>query len=144
MDVKEFLNIMKLSNRWRHDINYASLPLKYCYTQCTGGIYICNPYKDEILSKIKMSDPKAAQSNIDSLLSIFKNYLKLGDFVGADLTRKFLQRFASLDNLGEVSKKFSFALNKCLENPEYLKLKKEFLKSQKLEAKVEKRRFSPF
>ena len=135
---------MKKSSRWRPNINYRKFPLKYFYDPGIGGMYTCKPYKDEILSVVRLREGDLAIQTCNSLVDMFFLFLEKKDFVGADMVRKFLQKYSSLNNLGEVSKKFSIALEGCLNNKDYLDLKSNFLNLQKMESKLEKRRFSPF
>ena len=135
---------MKKSSRWKPSINYRKFPLKYFYDPGIGGMYTCNPYKDEILSIVKLREKNLAIETCNNLVDMFFIFLEKKDFVGSDMVRKFLQKFSKLNNLGEVSKNFSIALEDCLNNRKYLDLKSNFLNLQRLESKLEKRRFSPF
>lgn len=49
------------------------------------------PYKSEILPHWRFKDPPTARASSSKLLSIFNSYLDEDDFVGADMTRKFIQ-----------------------------------------------------
>ena len=49
------------------------------------------PYKSEILPHWRFKDPPTARISSSKLLSIFHSYLDENDFVGADMTRKFIQ-----------------------------------------------------
>ncbi len=49
------------------------------------------PYKAEILPHWRFKNPPTATESSSKLLSIFHSYLEEDDFVGADMTRKFIQ-----------------------------------------------------
>jgi hypothetical protein len=49
------------------------------------------PYKSEILPHWRFRTADIAQQSADKIYQLFLDYLKEGDFVGADMARKFLQ-----------------------------------------------------
>lgn len=49
------------------------------------------PYKSEILPHWKFKTPDVAEISAKKIYQMFLGYLNAGDFVGADMARKFLQ-----------------------------------------------------
>ncbi len=49
------------------------------------------PYKSELVPHWRVRNPSIATTSSSKLLSIFQSYLDEGDFVGADMARKFIQ-----------------------------------------------------
>ncbi len=76
---------------WKRGINYRDHPHLYQVGKGEQGVLICEPYKSEILPHWKFKTPEIAQKGAESIYSLFLDYLKKDDFVGADMARKFLQ-----------------------------------------------------
>ncbi len=55
------------------------------------GVLLVEPYKSEILPHWKFKTPELAKKSAQEIYSLFKEFLKADDFVGADMARKFLQ-----------------------------------------------------
>ena len=55
------------------------------------GVLTYEPYKSLILPFWAFRTVPIAQSSADALWSIFQSYVERADFVGADMTRKFIQ-----------------------------------------------------
>ena len=55
------------------------------------GVLLVEPYKSEILPHWKFKTPELAKQSAQKIYTLFKEYLKADDFVGADMARKFLQ-----------------------------------------------------
>ncbi|MDQ3290437.1 MAG: DUF4385 domain-containing protein [Bacteroidota bacterium] len=55
------------------------------------GVLLVEPYKSEILPFWRFKTPDIALQSSDKIYSLFLDYLKEKDFVGADMARKFLQ-----------------------------------------------------
>lgn len=55
------------------------------------GVLLVEPYKSEILPYWRFKTPEIAKESSDKIFQLFLDYLKQGDFVGADMARKFLQ-----------------------------------------------------
>jgi Domain of unknown function (DUF4385) len=55
------------------------------------GVLLVQPYKSEILPLWRFKTPQIATQSSERIYSKFLDYLKDGDFVGADMARKFLQ-----------------------------------------------------
>jgi hypothetical protein len=76
---------------WKKTIDYRKNPLSYAIGKGEQGVLICEPYLSEILPYWKFRTPEIAHESSQKILSLFHDYLKQDDFVGADLARKFLQ-----------------------------------------------------
>lgn len=55
------------------------------------GALIVEPYKSEIASYWRFSTPAVAQKSANKIFVMFLEYMRLDDFPGADMARKFLQ-----------------------------------------------------
>jgi len=118
-------------NKWKHDINYKENPLKYEVTDDCGGMYICEPYKTRLLGIWKFSTPSASKTSAKDIKSMFLEYLNEGDFVGADLAKKYLRAGTTRRSVPTNSKKhFVIAYREIKNNLKYLSLKKIFLEKK--------------
>jgi len=73
------------------DINYRKHPEKYRIGPGEKGVLTVEPYKSEILPHWKFKTPDEAEKSSSKILNMFKEYLDIEDFVGADMARKFLR-----------------------------------------------------
>ena len=73
------------------DIDFRNYPNKYRIGRGEQGVLMAEPYKSEILPHWKFATPDKAKVSADEILSMFHEYLRRDDFVGADMARKFLQ-----------------------------------------------------
>lgn len=55
------------------------------------GVLLVEPYKSEILPHWRFKTPEIAQSSANKIYGLFLQYKKVGDFIGMDMARKFLQ-----------------------------------------------------
>lgn len=55
------------------------------------GVLLVEPYKSEILPFWRFATPEMAKESSETIYAMFLDYLAKGDFVGADMARKFLQ-----------------------------------------------------
>jgi Domain of unknown function (DUF4385) len=69
------------------------IPLRMSYTIGRGetGVLSFEPYKSLILPYWAFRTPAVARNSAEILWAIFQSYCERGDFVGADMTRKFVQ-----------------------------------------------------
>lgn len=79
-----------------YSLNFNKLDFRKhpeCYRTGKGeqGVLLVQPYKDEILPFWRFKDASAARVSADKIYEMFEAYLRDGDFVGADMARKFLQ-----------------------------------------------------
>ncbi len=84
------------ARKFDYRLNYAALDLRAhpeLYRVGVGeqGVLLVQPYKSELLPHWRFATPEAAQASSDTLYAMFLAYLAAGDFVGADMARKFLQ-----------------------------------------------------
>lgn len=71
----------------------TSPSIKYTYAIARGeqGVLTYEPYKSLILPFWAFRTVRIAQASASALLTIFNSYVARNDFVGADMTRKFIQ-----------------------------------------------------
>ena len=82
--------------RFDYSLDYKSLDLRArpdLYRVGVGeqGVLLVQPYKGEILPHWRFATPGAARESSEAIYALFLAYLAGGDFVGADMARKFLQ-----------------------------------------------------
>ncbi|MCP9234902.1 DUF4385 family protein [Lewinella sp. JB7] len=73
------------------ELDLRSQPELYAIGRGEQGVLLVEPYKSEILPHWRFRDPPAATASADTIYEMFLNYLDRGEFVGADMARKFLQ-----------------------------------------------------
>lgn len=74
-----------------NQIDFRKTPEKYRIGKGEQGVLSVEPYKSEILPHWRFKTPELAQQSADTIYGMFLDYLTAGDFVGADMARKFLQ-----------------------------------------------------
>jgi hypothetical protein len=72
------------------DIDYSKNPLLYEIGRGQQGVLICEPYKSDLYPIWKFRTEEIAKDSAEKIYSRFKKYLKDGDFVGADMAKKYL------------------------------------------------------
>lgn len=72
-------------------INFREHPEKYLIGRGEEGVLSAEPFKSEILPHWRFKTPDVAQESAQIIYQMFLDYLKKGEFVGADMARKFLQ-----------------------------------------------------
>lgn len=72
-------------------LNLREQPELYAIGRGEQGVLTVEPYKSEILPHWRFKDPETATESSGKIWSLFEEYLVEGDFVGADMARKFLQ-----------------------------------------------------
>ncbi len=82
--------------KFDYALHYAELDLRAhpeLYRVGTGeqGVLLVQPYKAEILPHWRFATPEVAHESSEKIYAMFLDYLTQGDFVGADMARKFLQ-----------------------------------------------------
>lgn len=80
----------------------------YSYEIARGemGVLSFEPYKSLILPFWAFRTVPIAQSSAEALWAIFQSYLERGDFVGSDMTRKYIQ-------MGLLSSHFLLLCSNC-------------------------------
>ena len=143
MNIKDFLKVMEKANKWDHNINYGENPLLYHYAPDCSGMYVCSPYREELLGIWKFSSKSVAKQSAKDIYNLFLKYLDLEDFVGCDIARKYLQAgFQKKSIPHQFHAFFENFYIKVVSNKSYDLLKEDFLKKQKdfrLKNKNEKR-----
>ena len=86
-----YLNFDKAIYAWHPEINYRKEPEKYHVGKGEQGVLICEPYKSEIGQYWRFKTKKIAEASNQKIYELFLNYLDKGEFVGADMARKYLQ-----------------------------------------------------
>jgi hypothetical protein len=79
-----------------YSLDFASLdfrkrPELYRIGKGEQGVLLCEPYKSEILPHWKFKSVSDARKSSAAIYKLFLAYLRDGEFVGADMARKFLQ-----------------------------------------------------
>lgn len=85
-----------LRPKFDYDLDYAHInfrehPELYRVGKGEQGVLLVQPYKSEILPLWRFRTPAIARQSAKALLGLFRAYMRADDFVGADMTRKFLQ-----------------------------------------------------
>lgn len=113
-----YLDFDKAAYPWKPDINYRQQPDKYRVGKGEQGVLICEPYKSEINIFWRFKDRETAEISSQKIYGMFIQYLRSGDFVGADMARKFLQmgytrarRYANYKGGKKYDKDHDYALN---------------------------------
>jgi hypothetical protein len=55
------------------------------------GVLLVRPYTNDICAHWRFVDEETAQKSSSKIYSMFREYLAAGDFIGADMCRKFLE-----------------------------------------------------
>jgi hypothetical protein len=76
---------------WKAGVDYRAHPELYRVGKGEQGVLICEPYKSEIVPHWRFKTPEIARESARVISDMFEEYLAEGDFVGADMARKFLQ-----------------------------------------------------
>ena len=74
-----------------HTTDFRAHPELYRVGVGEQGVLSVEPYKSEILPFWRFATPDAARESSEKIYVMFEQYLAAGDFVGADMARKFLQ-----------------------------------------------------
>jgi len=91
MDKASYLDFDKSKYHWRPDVDYREHPEEYRVGKGEQGVLICEPYKGELAPHRRFKTPEIARASSTAIYKLFLGYLRQGDFVGADMARKFLQ-----------------------------------------------------
>lgn len=113
-----YLHFKKADYAWKPDIDYRMHPEKYRVGKGEQGVLICEPFKSEMTPHWRFKTPDIATKSSEKLYGMFLQYLKKGEFVGADMARKFLQmgftrarRYANYKGGKKYDKEYHYALN---------------------------------
>lgn len=72
-------------------LDFRAQPEAYVIGKGEQGVLLVEPYKSEILPHWRFKTPEIAEKSATQIYAQFEAYLAEGDFVGADMARKFLQ-----------------------------------------------------
>ncbi len=104
---------------WKKEINYREHPQMYRVGKGEQGVLICEPYKSIIGPLWRFKDPQIARESAETIFNRFMEFIDDGDFVGADLARKYLQmgytrsrRYANYKGGRKYDKEDGYALLK--------------------------------
>ncbi|MES2985309.1 MAG: DUF4385 family protein [Pseudomonadota bacterium] len=86
-----YLDFDKTNYAWKPYINYKEHPNLYQVGRGEQGVLICEPYKSTLVALWRFKTPAEAKKSSAFIYREFLLFLKAGDFVGADMARKFLQ-----------------------------------------------------
>lgn len=73
------------------NVDFRRNPEKYRIGRSEEGVLSVEPYKSEILPHWRFKTPEIAEESAQKIYQMFLDYLAQNDFVGADMSRKFLQ-----------------------------------------------------
>jgi|TARA_B100000282_G_scaffold126012_1_gene89927 hypothetical protein len=76
--------------KWNPDIDYRKHPEMYRIGRGQQGVLLCEPYKSDICAHWRFKTVREAQVSSQNILMMFYTYVNEGDFVGADMAKKFL------------------------------------------------------
>ena len=76
--------------KWNPEVDYRQNPHLYRIGRGQQGVLICEPYKSEICAHWRFKTVPEAEVSSQTILKMFYEFLDEGDFVGADMAKKFL------------------------------------------------------
>jgi hypothetical protein len=79
-----------------YSLDYAHLDLRahpelYRVGKGEQGVLMVEPYKSELVPLWRFRTPEVARASSERLYAMYLRYKALGDFVGMDMARKFIQ-----------------------------------------------------
>lgn len=72
-------------------LNLREQPELYRVGKGEQGVLLVQPYKDEILPHWRFKTPDTARESSEKIYHLFLDYKVNNDFIGMDMSRKFLQ-----------------------------------------------------
>lgn len=90
-DTPSYLNFSIEAHAWKPDIDYRRNPEPYRVGKGEQAVLVCEPYKCEIGLNWRFKDEAIAKESSEMIYRQFLEYLAKGDFVGADMARKYLK-----------------------------------------------------
>ena len=76
--------------KWNPEVDYRQNPHLYRIGRGQQGVLICEPYKSEICAHWRFKTVPEAEVSSQTILNMFYEFVRQGDFVGADMAKKFL------------------------------------------------------
>lgn len=86
-----YLNFDESKYHWKPGVDYRKHPGEYRVGKGEQGVLICEPYKTDIGKFWRFKDEEIALKSAETIYQLFLDYLRVNDFVGADMARKYLQ-----------------------------------------------------
>jgi hypothetical protein len=86
-----YLSFNKANYPCKSGVNYRARSKRYRVGKGEQGDLICEPYKSELTPHWRFKTPRTAKRSAKAIYAMFLQSLEEGDFVGADMARKFLQ-----------------------------------------------------
>lgn len=90
MNKPSYVDFDETKYKWDPSVDYKKNPHLYRIGRGQQGVLICQPYKDEICQYWEFKNPDIAERSAQRIYEMFMNYLEDGDFVGADMAKKYL------------------------------------------------------
>ena len=75
---------------WKPGIDYEKNPHLYRIGRGQQGVLICEPYKSRLHPIWRFKTTSEADASRKAIYEEFQKYLSKGDFVGADMCKKYL------------------------------------------------------
>ena len=75
---------------WSPHIDYRQHPELYKIGRGQQGVLTCQPYKSELCPLWRFKTPEIALESAQKIYAMFLSYVESGDFVGADMAKKYL------------------------------------------------------
>ena len=72
------------------NIDFRENPELYRIGRGEQGVLLVEPYKSEICQHWRFRTPEIAEASSNRITAMFHDYIVRGEFVGADMARKFL------------------------------------------------------
>lgn len=76
--------------KWKADVDYRKNPHLYEIGRGQQGVLVCEPYKSELHRLWRFKTEDVAKLSAKRIWAQFLDYLDEGDFVGADMAKKYL------------------------------------------------------
>jgi hypothetical protein len=73
------------------NLDFRKQPELYRVGRGEQGVLLVEPYKSEILPYWRFKTPDIAIESSEKIMELFEDYRKKDDFVGMDMSRKFIQ-----------------------------------------------------
>jgi len=86
-----YLDFDEKAYAWKPDIDYRGHPELYRVGKGEQGVLIVEPYKSALVPLWRFKTPDIAETSSTAIFEKFVSYMEAGDFIGADIARKFLQ-----------------------------------------------------
>ena len=75
---------------YSREVDYSKNPHLYRIGRGQQGVLICEPYKSQLYPIWRFRTEEVARESAEKIYQKFKDYLREGDFVGADMAKKYL------------------------------------------------------